>query len=550
MTDYGFDLGPYGRAITTSAPAAQIWFDRGLNWLYGYNHGEAIFCFEQALAHDPDCAMAHWGVAYAAGPNYNLPWHLYDPKGKAKALGAAYDAMEAALAAAGGASPVEAALIRALPARYQARTPLEDMDPWNAAFTAAMRDLFTAHPDDLEVRFVFVEAIMNLTPWKMWDLDSGAAAEGALTDEAMAALDQAFETMPAAWSHPGLLHLHVHLLEMSPFPERALRTGDRLRSIAPDLGHLIHMPTHIDVQCGQYRDVVVYNQRASAADAKFLAARGPMNVYNLYRIHNLHFTVYGAMLQGDYGAAMAAAEAIIDTTPEEALRIPSPPMADFLEAYLSMKQHVLVRFGKWREILDQDLPADPELYAATTAMMLYAKTLAHAALGEVDLADQSKARFLAAKAAVPDSRRVHNNRVKDLLAVAEAMLNGELAYRRQQYDAAFAQLREAIALEGALPYDEPWGWMQPVRHALGALLLEQGRVEEAEAVYRADLGLDGQLNRASIHIDTVWSLHGLYECLTRRGAAAEAAALKPRLDIALARADQPIAASCYCRRGG
>jgi len=544
--DY-YDLGSYSRKITTTVPEAQLWFDRGLNWLYGFNHAEAIACFQKTLQHDPGCAMAHWGVSYAAGPNYNLPWHLYDPAGKAAALAVAYDAMQAALARVERASPVEQALIRALPARYPQREAIEDQAPWDAAYADAMRAVFGAHRDDLEVRHVFVESIMNLTPWKMWDLKSGGVAEGAGTLEAMDVLEGPLRDTPATWDHPGLLHLYVHLMEMSPFPQRALRAGDRLRDLVPDAGHLIHMPTYIDVLCGHYRDVLVYNQKAIVADRKFLAREGAMNVYALYRTHDHHFAIYGAMFLGQYRAALAAAQELIDTSPEDLLRIPSPPMADFVEGYLPMKQHVLIRFGKWHEIIAQELPRDRDLYCSTTAMMLYAQTVAHSALGHIAQAEATRAAFMDAKQRVPESRRVHNNTVRDLLEIAHAMLDGELEYRRGNHEVAFAHLRRSVELDDALPYDEPWGWMQPTRHALGALLLEQGRVAEAEAVYRSDLGLDGKLSRACQHPDNLRSLHGLHECLTRRGEKVEASLIKQRLDLALARSEVPVKASCFCR---
>src|SRR5262249_17891669 len=255
-----YDLGAYTRRITTESPDAQKWFDRGLNWVYAFNHGEAITCFQKALECDAKCAMAHWGIAYAAGPNYNLPWHLYDPAGKAQALATAFDATQAAVAHTSGVTPVEAALIKALRARYPQREAIEDQSEWDRNFTRAMRPVFEAHRDDLEVRTVFTEAIMNETPWQMWDLATGKPADGAGTEEAMALLESALRDQPAAWDHPGLLHLYVHLMEMSPFPQRAIRAGDRLRDIAPDAGHLIHMPTHIDMLCGNYHDVLVYNQ--------------------------------------------------------------------------------------------------------------------------------------------------------------------------------------------------------------------------------------------------------------------------------------------------
>jgi hypothetical protein len=303
-----FDLGSYSRKVTTSSPDAQLWFDRGLNWMFGFNHGEAIKCFRKALEHDLQCAMAHWGVSYASGPNYNLPWYRYDPHGRQMALSASYDAMQGALAHAGKANLVEQAMIHALPARYPQREAMEDMAPWDAAYTKAMRKVFEAHPDDLEVRAVFAESLMNETPWQMWDLSSGKPAAGAGTEECRTVLEYAFANIPASWDHPGLLHLYVHLMEMSPFPQRALRAGDRLREIAPDAGHLIHMPTHIDVLCGHYHDVLVYNQKALVPDRKFLAYSDDPGVYLVYVIHNFHFVIYGAMFLGQYTPAIAAAE--------------------------------------------------------------------------------------------------------------------------------------------------------------------------------------------------------------------------------------------------
>ncbi|MEZ5849078.1 MAG: hypothetical protein R3D68_00325 [Hyphomicrobiaceae bacterium] len=446
------------------------------------------------------------------------------------------------------ASSVEQAMIAALQSRYPQKDAVEDMTPWDKAYTVEMRKVFDAYPNDLEVRAVFAEAIMNETPWQMWDLPTARPAEGAGTVECMRVLEHAFNNIPASWDHPGLLHLYVHLMEMSPFPQKALRVGDRLREIVPDSGHLIHMPTHLDVLCGHYRDVLVYNQKALIPDRKFLAYSDDPGIYLIYVIHNFHFAIYGAMFLGQYSAAMAAAEELVATVPEEVLRMQSPPMADFLEGYLTMKQHVLVRFGKWHEIIAQSLPEDQELYASNVAMIHYAKAVAHSALGHVRQAEDEKALFLAAKQRVPETRRVHNNTVVDLLGVAEEMLNGELEYRKGNFDAAFAHLRASVERDDNLPYDEPWGWMQPTRHALGALLLEQGRVQEAEAVYRSDLGLDGKLSRACQHPDNLWSLHGLYECLTRRGEKTESALIKQRLDLASARAEVPIKASCFCRQ--
>jgi len=223
-------------------------------------------------------------------------------------------------------------------------------------------------------------------------------------------------------------------------------------------------------------------------------------------------------------------------------------MADWLEGFVPMKMHALIRFGRWQEIVDEPLPDDEELLCVTTAVRHYAKGVANAALGDVAAAEEHRARFADAVERVPPTRYVFNNTCLDILAIAAEMLNGEVEYRKGNFDAAFAHLRRSVELDDNLPYDEPWGWMQPARHALGALLLEQDRVEEAEAVYRADLGLDGTLSRACQHPDNVWSLHGLYECLVRLGKTAEAVLLKQRLDLASARADVPVRSSCFCRQ--
>jgi len=228
------------------------------------------------------------------------------------------------------------------------------------------------------------------------------------------------------------------------------------------------------------------------------------------------------------------------------LRIESPPMADWLEGFVPTKMHVMIRFGKWREIIDAPLPADRALFCTTTAMMHYAKAVAHATNGNMPTADKEADLFREAVGRVPPTRYLFNNTCLDILSVAAAMMEGEIAYRKGRFDDAFAHLKRSVELDDGLPYDEPWGWMQPARHALGALLLEQDRVKEAAAIYSADLGLDNTLPRACQHPDNVWSLHGLHECLMRLGRIAEAAIVKQRLDFAAARADVRIKASCFC----
>ena len=543
--DY-FDLGGYARPVTTSSAQAQTWFTRGLLWAYAFNHEEAVTCFEQAIGADPGCALAHRGLAYALGPNYNKPWEAFDPADLASSLPRAH-AAAAAAGRAPGAAPVERALAQAIAARYPATELAGDGSGWNAGYAGAMREVYRAHPNDLDVATLFADALMNLTPWALWDLSTGQPAEGTGTVEAKAVLERALATGEGR-AHPGVLHMYIHLMEMSARPEDALQAGDLLRELVPDAGHLRHMPTHLDVLCGDYRSVVSANTAAIAADERFVARRGAMNFYTLYRAHNYHFKIYGAMFLGQARTALAAADQLAAAIPEELLRVETPPMADWLEGFVPMKMHALIRFGRWADIIAAPLPADPDLYCVTTAMTRYAKGVACAATGRIGDAEEHRRQFAAAVARVPASRTVFNNTCHDILAIAAAMLDGELEYRTGNYDAAFGHLRRAVDLDDGLPYDEPWGWMQPARHAYGALLLEQGRVAEAEAVYRADLGLDGTLARACQHPGNVWSLHGYHECLTRLGKEEQAGLIGQQLTIAAAYADTPIESSCYCRR--
>ena len=250
MSDY-YDMGDHSRPISTTSPEAQVWFDRGLNWTYGFNHEEAIKCFQKVLEHDPNCPMAYWGIAYADGPNYNKQWYKFSDEDLVQTLARVYDATEKAVALLDYANPAEQALIKALQTRYPQREPAEDCHPWNNDYADAMRFVYRTNSDDLDVTALFAEALMNLTPWQMWDLQTGEIAEGASTAEAMEVLESALERWESR-KHPGILHMYVHLIEMSPHPEKALRAGDWLRGLVPDSGHLNHMPTHLDVLCGNY----------------------------------------------------------------------------------------------------------------------------------------------------------------------------------------------------------------------------------------------------------------------------------------------------------
>ncbi|TFI20887.1 hypothetical protein [Streptomyces sp. 4R-3d] len=541
-----FDLGTLTRPVSTRSADAQRWFDRGLAWTYAFNHEEAVRCFEEAATADPGCAMAHWGIAYALGPNYNKPWESFDALDLERTVSGTHAAVERARACAAGATPVERALIEALLARYPRAEAPADCSVWNLPYAEAMRGVHELAPDDPDIATLYADALMNLTPWRLWDLRTGEPAEGARTTEAKAVLDRALSSEAGA-DHPGALHLYIHLMEMSPTPEDALVVADRLRGSMPDAGHLHHMPSHLDVLCGDYRRVVSANSEAIRADERYRRRAGAMNFYTLYRSHNYHFKIYGAMFLGQSRTALETAAQLEASIPEELLRVQSPPMADWLEGFLAMRVHVLIRFGRWADILALPLPADSDLYCVTTAMIRYARGVAYSATGRLPEARSERAAFHLAVERVPESRTLFNNTCRDILAVASAMLDGELHYREGEYDLAFAALERSIALDDGLPFDEPWGWMQPTRHAYGALLLEQGRVEEAEAVYRADLGLDDTLPRPSRHPGNVWALHGFHECLVRLGRTGEARIISHQLTLATALADVPINASCFCR---
>jgi tetratricopeptide (TPR) repeat protein len=545
-TEPYYELGSYHRTVDTPSAQAQSWFDRGMVWAYAFNHEEALRCFEKALGLDSELAIARWGIAYCVGPNYNKAWDAFDPVDRAASIVRART--ELGLAAQGRRSPVEHGLIDALGARFPTDDPgdTEALVAGNAAYADAMAELANANPDDLDVQALAADALINVTPWALWDTLSGEPAPGSRGVEAKRILDHAVQTQDGR-AHPFILHMYVHAMELSTQPEVALPAADLLRGLVPDAGHLEHMPTHIDILCGDYENAVVWNQSAVKADRRFLEREGPLNFYTAYRAHNLHFVVYAAMFSGQSRIALQAADELADQLTPELLSIESPPMADWLEAFVPLRVHVLIRFGRWDDLIAMPLPSDPVLFCSTTATTHYGRGIAHAAKGQLQQANTEREAFRSAYDRIPESRYLFNNTSLDILRVARAMLDGEIAYRQGEFDAAFEHLRRAVALDDGLVYDEPWGWMQPTRHAYGALLLEQGRVEEASAVYAADLGLDPTLRRCCQHPNNMWSLHGYRECLQRLGRAVEAAHIEERLSLASAHADVPITASCACR---
>ncbi len=515
------DLGSFHRAITTSSAEAQRYFDQGLLFCYGFNHEEAIRSFGKAAELDPGCAMAYWGMAFAAGPNIN------NPTMDEAATKAAFDAVSRARMFESSATPLERELIGALSKRY-VWPPPKERKQLDEAYAAAVREVWKRHRDDADVGALFAESLMDLRPWDLWTPE-GKAQPG--TEEIVATLAAVLELVG---DHPGGLHYTVHAWEMSPTPEKALPAADRLRARAPGAGHLVHMPSHIDMRVGHYADAVAANEHAIVADLRYVQHAGRLNFFSIYRAHNYHMLSWAAMFEGKSAESIAAARDLVRELPPELVAL----YPDFVEAYRTIPYHALVRFGRWEEILAE--PEPPADHHSTTTFWRYARTMALSALGRVDEAAVERAEFEKAAALVPPRATLSLNPVAALSDLARALMDGELEYRRGRFDRAFALLREAVKRDDGLRYDEPHGWMQPVRHALGALLLEQGRVEEAEAVYRESL--KRQRNDG-------WALHGLAECLERRGLASEADEMRGAFEKAWARADVSLPGSCFCRTG-
>ena len=548
-----FDLGAGSFPVTTLLPQVQQLFDLGLNWCFGFNQEEGLACFKRAIKHDPDCAMLYWGAAYAAGPFYNMPWRDFSLAEATECTAFCHGMIENAVRLSGQATSLEATLIKALSYRVQAPNivPKTTFDSWDDAYADAMRDVYWDYRESLDVAALFIEAMMTRTPWRMWDVNTKFPPRGADTLEALdvceAAITQADRQLVP--QHPAILHFHIHLLEMSETPERAMPSAIRLAGLCPDSGHIHHMPGHIFLLCGEYEKACFASQAAIEVNRKYLAYAGPYNYYTTARCHDLHLMMYSAMLSGQFIPAMAAAEEICENLTPDVIDLKSKPfIAATMEGYFSMKMHVLVRFGRWQEIVDSPMPENAALYCVSTAMHNYASAIAHATLGNIAQAEQQKTAFYLALEHIKPGRKFFNNPALTTLAVGEMMMLGELEYHKGNYPLAFTHLRESVRRCDNLHYSEPWPWMHPPRHALGALLLEQGHYVEAEEVYRSDLGLNDTVQRCAQHWENIWSLHGLAECLKHQGAIVELAQLQPKLDVARALADTPVTSSCCCRK--
>jgi tetratricopeptide (TPR) repeat protein len=547
-----FDLGPHTRTISTTSPEAQRWFNLGLNWCYGFNRQEAIKCFRKALEVDPKCVMAHWGVAYAAGPFYNLAWHEYGKQEADAATKLGCDHILQARASAERGTALENKLVEAIAQRIQKPHAVasEEYSRWDDDYAAEMRRVYFSHADDEDVAALYIEALITRTPRRLWDVKTGLPAKGSDIAEALQACERSIQRADQLGKsqHPAILHLYIHGLEMSNAPERGARAANVLAPMCPDSGHLSHMPGHIYVLCGDYEKARQVSVRAIRANDMFLDYAGPFTFYTVACCHDLHLMMHTCMFMGRYNDALRAADKICGLLTKDVLSVKGrPKFAMSLEGYYATRMHVLVRFGRWREIIEAPLPDDPSLYLVTTAMHHYAKGVAHATLKNFREAATERDRFYLSIGRIPTDRRFFNNPAHDILAVGTEMLEGELEYHKGNHLAAFEHLRESVRRDDNLQYIEPWAWMHPPRHALAALLSEQGHYEEAEQIYRDDLGLNSRIQRCAQHPKNIWALLGLVECLQMRGDTGELPAMRDKLAEAQKLTDVPITSSCMCR---
>jgi tetratricopeptide (TPR) repeat protein len=511
-------LGHHHFKVTTSSPAAQQAFDRGLTLSYSFLHYAAEQEFRRAAALDTNCAMAWWGVALVNGPHINFP---VVPPDKAAT---AWEALTQAQARAAQASPLEQALIEALARRYANPQP-EDRHALDVAYAEAMRSLWHAYPANADVGALFAEAAMDLHPWDFWK----DGAPQPWTPEIVETLQVVLQLDHA---HPGANHFYIHTIESSPHPEQAVASADRLRTLVPDASHMVHMPAHIYARIGRWEDAAQSNRDAMKADARYRAAYPRPGFYAMYMAHNAHFLAFVCMMQGRSADAVRLARQMVKAVPPDFLR-DYGPIAD---GYMIFVSEALMRFGRWEEILAE--PEPPATLPLSRALWRFTRTSALTALNRIPEAREERQAFQTAVAAVPAGYTFGNNSASNLLAIASRVLDGELAARAGDYDTAISALRAAAHLEDGLTYDEPPDWIQPVRHTLGAVLLRAGKPAEAEQAYRADLAQ---------YPENGWSLLGLRNSLQQQGRDAEADRAEVRLKRVWQSADISPSATCYCQ---
>lgn len=504
-------LGDHHFPVTTQSDTAQAYFDQGLVFTFGFNHFEAVRSFREAVRHDEDCAMCYWGVALALGPHINAPMMPEDVQ-------PAHEALQQALDLAPEASEREQAYIEALSHRYSADPP-EDRAALDRAYADAMRDVAERHPDDLDARTLFAESLMNLVPWDYWADDGEPRGE---TAELVDALEAVLEREPY---HPGANHLYIHAMENSPAPERAEGAADRLAELNIQIGHMIHMPSHIYARVGRWHDASVANEQAIEADRAYLEAYEVEGMVPLlYHPHNIHFMAWTAGMEGRSERALVAADELVAATPAEM----AADLA-FLKNYLIAPAVTQVRFEHWDDVLatpepDQDSPF-------MRGMWHYARGLALAAGSDLDKARAESARLTdiaasdeAAALELPEAFLPGAT----MLGIADATLQGEIMLREGRADDAVEPLRRAVEVQDSLPYMEPPYWSNSARVNLGRALLEADRPAEAEEVYRADLE---QYPRNG------WALHGLAHSLKAQGDDEAAKEVAARFEDAWQHAD-------------
>ena len=505
-------LGSLEYRVTTQVPAAQRYFNQGLRLLYAFNHAEAIRAFREAARLDPRLAMAYWGQAIALGPNLNAP--MTPENGRL-----AYEAIQRAQA--GSADDRERGLIAALARRYSADARA-DRRQLDLAYAGAMAQLATRYPDDSEIQTLYADAVMNTMPWDYWQKNGAPKPEAAAV---IAALER---VMAREVSHPGANHYYIHIMEASETPERAEASADRLGALMPAAGHMVHMPAHIYLRVGRYADAAEANVRAIAADEDYLAQCQAQGLYPVsYYPHNLHFLWAAATLEGRSAVAIDAARQVAAKVPHHHAGALSWT-ADFpvtpLLAY--------ARFGRWREILTEPIPPANQPYAV--GIWRYARGLAFVAQGRLDHAEAELGELRRIMAHEAFSTTLKDLPLLTNLQIATRIVSGELASRRGRHDDAVRELEAAVALEDAIPYNEPPVWHHPPRQLLGALLLEAGRARDAEQVYRDDL---------KRFRENGWSLFGLAQSLERQGRSREADLVRARFATAWQRADITLTSS-------
>jgi tetratricopeptide (TPR) repeat protein len=510
-------LGEHHRPITTGSERAQRFFDQGLKLTYAFNHQEALRAFKEAVRSDPDAAMAYWGWALVLGPNLNLP--MQDD-----VANQAYEAIQTAVALSSAVTSKERALIEALACRYDTAGSGSDRGALDEAYADAMGELYREDPSDTDVATLYAAALMNLSPWDYWTPD-GQPREG--TGKFLSVLEGVLDLDP---HHEGALHYYIHAVEATD-PKRAEGAADALRGLAPGAGHLVHMPSHIYMQTGRYAEAFEANRKAILADEGYLTSCRAQGIYPLtYYPHDIHFLAWAAILQGRSEEAIRASRKVASNVPQEMHHTNHWAL---YQTFLAMPLYTLTRFGKWDEILAEPKPRHDARY--TIGIWHYARGMAYVHRNELERAATELVvmRELENDAETKETLIGYANAEK-LLNIASSVLSGELEAKRGNFDVAVAHLERAVRLEDSLLYNEPPDWYYPVRHTLGAVLLEAGRAEAAEVVFWQDL---------SKFPDNGYALYGLAESLAAQGKPEEAKRLEERFRKAWAEADVPLSSS-------